>query len=103
MEASCGVVCVENSGTHRVGRLATRNLAHLSAMSLDGTAAVRAPVRVVGAWEDFVAGGVGGVGICVVTHPFDTVKVLRQTQHERYGSAMSAARAVVAAQGVSLL
>ncbi len=33
-----------------------------------------------GAWKDVAAGTVGGVAICAVGHPFDTLKVRLQTQ-----------------------
>jgi len=31
-------------------------------------------------WKDVVAGTAGGVAICAVGHPFDTIKVRLQTQ-----------------------
>jgi solute carrier family 25 carnitine/acylcarnitine transporter 20/29 len=37
-------------------------------------------------WKDVAAGTVGGVAICAVGHPFDTLKVRLQTQ----GSATTA-------------
>ena len=41
---------------------------------------------------DFVAGGIAGVALCVVTHPFDTAKVL--LQQGRFASAIHCATAV---------
>lgn len=32
------------------------------------------------AWKEITAGTVGGVAICLVGHPFDTLKVRLQTQ-----------------------
>ncbi len=36
--------------------------------------------------REFIAGGVGGVCFTLVLHPYDTVKVLTQTNKERMGS-----------------
>jgi hypothetical protein len=54
-----------------------------------------------GAVADFVAGALGGVMICLVHHPFDTVKVLLQSQPGRFSSSMECAR-VVASSSVRL-
>lgn len=44
---------------------------------------------------DFVAGALGGVALCVVTQPFDTVKVLMQAQPDRFKSAWSCTKSIV--------
>ena len=36
--------------------------------------------------REFIAGGVGGVCFTLVLHPYDTVKVLTQTNTQRMGS-----------------
>jgi solute carrier family 25 carnitine/acylcarnitine transporter 20/29 len=49
---------------------------------------------------DLVAGTFAGFGICAVGHPFDTLKVLLQTQPEKYaGGMLDAARQTVARYG----
>ncbi len=36
--------------------------------------------------REFIAGGVGGVCFTLVLHPYDTVKVLTQTNKQQMGS-----------------
>lgn len=49
---------------------------------------------------DLIAGTMAGFAICAVGHPFDTLKVLLQTQPERYKSMMAAGRETVAKFGL---
>ena len=48
---------------------------------------------------DLVAGTFAGFGICAVGHPFDTLKVLLQTQPEKYRGMGDAFRQTVKAYG----
>jgi len=50
---------------------------------------------------DLVAGTFAGFAICAVGHPFDTLKVLLQTQPDKYKGMMDAARQTVAQYGAS--
>lgn len=54
---------------------------------------VNGTVGSAGAVADFVAGALGGVAICVITQPFDTVKVLMQSG--RFTSPWACAKAVI--------
>jgi solute carrier family 25 carnitine/acylcarnitine transporter 20/29 len=49
---------------------------------------------------DLLAGTMAGVGICAVGHPFDTVKVLLQTQPGAYKGMGDAFRQTVASHGM---
>jgi solute carrier family 25 (mitochondrial carnitine/acylcarnitine transporter), member 20/29 len=49
---------------------------------------------------DLIAGTFAGFGICAVGHPFDTLKVLLQTQPGRYAGVGDAARATIAQYGL---
>ena len=51
--------------------------------------------------SDLIAGCAAGVGICAVGHPFDTLKVLLQTQPEKYKGMGDAARQTIAAHGAT--
>lgn len=48
-----------------------------------------------GGLADFVAGAVGGVAICAINQPFDTIKVIMQSQPERFKSSYQALKAVL--------
>ena len=43
---------------------------------------------------DFVAGALGGVAICLLVQPFDTVKVILQSQPGRFASSFQCFKAV---------
>ena len=49
---------------------------------------------------DLVAGTFAGFGICAVGHPFDTLKVMMQTQPDKYRGMGEAARQTLAQYGV---
>jgi solute carrier family 25 carnitine/acylcarnitine transporter 20/29 len=49
---------------------------------------------------DLVAGTFAGFGICAVGHPFDTLKVMLQTQPDKYRGMGDAARSTLAQYGV---
>ena len=49
--------------------------------------------------SDLIAGTFAGFGICAVGHPFDTLKVLLQTQPENYKGMGDAFRQTVKAYG----
>jgi len=49
---------------------------------------------------DLVAGTFAGFGICAVGHPFDTLKVMMQTQPDKYRGMAEAARQTLAQYGV---
>jgi hypothetical protein len=48
-----------------------------------------------GGLADFVAGAIGGVAICAINQPFDTIKVIMQSQPERFQSSYHALKAVL--------
>lgn len=48
-----------------------------------------------GALADFVAGALGGIALCGVTQPFDTVKVIMQSQPGRFTSSLACAKSIV--------
>lgn len=49
--------------------------------------------------QDFVAGTFAGVAITLVGHPFDTIKVRLQTQHQAYASAIQATLKTIRDEG----
>jgi solute carrier family 25 carnitine/acylcarnitine transporter 20/29 len=60
---------------------------------------MRATTAAMSFLPDLVAGTFAGFGICAVGHPFDTVKVLLQTQPGRYSGMTDAFRQTIAARG----
>lgn len=52
------------------------------------------PMPVANGFVDFTAGALAGGVVCLVTQPFDTVKVMLQSQPKRFANAMQAFRAI---------
>ena len=85
-----------------VSTLATQTIAVMATADGPGTGPPQqqkggksSTVGSAGGMADFVAGALGGVAVCCITQPLDTVKVLLQSQPGRFTSAWQCIRAVM--------